>query len=147
MRTLIILPSIFLLSLSFKFGPCKIRSSFIRYCQSDLLLEDEPNYSPNSIQSNLRKHLSKSVSHLFTLSTIIPLSAQAISKESLKSDELQVSIDTEFLGLALKEVKYKSDENLNLVVVQSIKPEADLLLKQVIKPGMCHCVSRVRSKY
>lgn len=51
----------------------------------------------------------------------------------LRSDEFNVEIKTEFLGLSLAEIKV---DDATLVTVQSIRDDADPLLKESIRPGM-----------
>lgn len=100
------------------------------------------NNENNAIISFLLKSISLIIIHMFWL-VVIPNSSFAKAdtgvamnqNQILKSDELQVEIDSDFLGLSLKEIKNKFNNDLNLVLVSSIKPEADTLLKQLIKPG------------
>ena len=91
---------------------------------------------PQSTQS-IAKHSLKSIKSILLLPIFNLLNMQKAyaSSYSLKSDEIEVNVPTEFLGLSLKEMKIGKDNN-NLVIIQAIKPEADILLQQVIKPGM-----------
>ena len=91
---------------------------------------------PQSTQS-ITKHSLKSIKSILLLPMFSLLNTHRsyASTYLLKSDEIEVDVPTEFLGLSLKEMKIGKDNN-NLVVIQAIKPEADTLLQQVIKPGM-----------
>lgn len=88
-----------------------------------------------STQVKSKKSLSNVARSFLTTSTVIfgsyitPSSATTVRK----SDEFDVEIRTEFLGLSLAEIK--KDDNI-LVTVQSIRDDADMMIKQVIRPGM-----------
>ena len=91
---------------------------------------------PQSTQS-MTKHSLKSIKSILLIPMFSLLNTQKsyASTYLLKSDEIEVNVPTEFLGLTLKEMKIGKDNN-NIVLIQAIKPEADNLLQQVIKPGM-----------
>ena len=91
---------------------------------------------PRSTQS-IAKHSLKSIKSILSLPIFSLLNTKRSYASSylLKSDEIEVNVPTEFLGLSLKEMKIGKDNN-NLVIIQAVKPEADILLQQVIKPGM-----------
>jgi hypothetical protein len=71
----------------------------------------------------------------FLLSTLYGLygSGQIQDVMALKSDELDLEVPSDFLGLRLKEVSVGDG---TLLVVQGIAKEADPILSRVAKPGM-----------
>lgn len=55
----------------------------------------------------------------------------------LLSDELEVVFNEAYLGIGLKEIEYtRGSERSTRVGVQSVKTDADEIVKSVVKPGM-----------
>lgn len=101
-------------------------------CKSTLIkLYGQPNHQ-QCISAQERQH--KGV-NIFLRTAILLTFNVGVQKNvlALKSDEIEVNIENEFLGLKLKELKV--EDNI-LVTVQGVTENADPLVRQIVTPGM-----------
>jgi hypothetical protein len=97
--------------------------------------ETQSSFILSTTQTATKYSLTSTAKSIITASSVIFASYMTPPSyaTALRSDEFDVEIRTDFLGLILSEVKV--DDSI-LVTVQSIREDADSMLKQVIRPGM-----------
>lgn len=112
--------------------------------------------SISSLNSSFKKstasNISKILSSIFavslvstTLSYIKPSLASDVITDSsflkfpLTSDEVELTTDATYLGIGLSDVSYSQDsksKSSNRVIVSSIQADADINVKEILKPNM-----------
>ena len=88
---------------------------------------------PTSLHNDeMSKIMSSILTGFMTLTTVRAVNADSRTGNSLRSDEIQLDLTDDYLGLGLLLEDYKG---VSRVVVSSIKDDAPTNCKNVVKPG------------
>ena len=88
---------------------------------------------PTSLhQDEMGKIMTSVLTGLMTLASVQAVNADSRSDKSLRSDEVQIELSDDYLGLGLLLDEYKG---VSRVVVSSVKDDAPSNCKNVVKPG------------